>query len=562
MTKEEFLTMINTELENLEIEFQKANNRANHFRQIDSNIGYSYKSQEQKEANYQLHLISQRLGAIKVLVNLPAYARIQAMSNVEIEAYKKEKIDELSLKIEELKAKESQERAKVHQLKAQQEELLSQYGSLSGTEKDNAIYREQKLQIELTKYDSNNQHNVFGKIQKEVQEIYKMQEQIQNKTSQEIKNELSAEIKGSTTLTSILEYNSKYGLESSRELLASVAEEPEKAQQMANLLTYYNRVQDEAKEIKVGLYFEGGLPSELSRRLKENRDYYDSNTNTLHEPDKLTEIVIEFEETFNQAKNDFMNNFTLKKLSKLLGKEQGVFSSQVDMNFLQQHKDKLNNGTLEHLQSLVAQRDKLSKKIIKTKNVKQNIKSLNSRIEQEQNNIYKRIIGWYKSQSRDILGLSNSVSFWNPNPESLQRDLERLTRDIDDSQRAISEMKENIQKAKVELKCQVQKNKDKKTAVEQQIRTLAGPKFMETDIPYTSNKIEHNLNSIVDAASKTHQVEVINRVQQEAQNQADTKEAEIRKMSVEQLLEMRNQAILEQSLTQTNDEELSHRMKR
>ena len=535
-------------------DYLTASQRVGYFEQVNS------RGKEYQEAVFQFRMVRQKIYVLRSLVTLPAYARIQAMSDAEIEDYKKGKVEELELKVNEIESREEQEKAKLSQLKSEQDQLIAQFGSLSGSERDRAIYRGQQLSAEISRYDVNNQWGVFAQLKREIEEVRKQQEQIKAMTTQEIKQQLSAEIKESYDLSQTIDWV-KNPIDASTELEASVASEPEKAQQMANLLTYYRRLSDEQSQIRGRMYLGYGLPKVLEKRLTEYSYHYNSRTGEVNNPDKLMEIVGEFDGSFEQAKASFMEQFTEQKLSKLVGREYGIDSSEVDMDFLRQHTDKLGNGELGHLQSLVEQRNKLSKKIFKTRDTKRKIESLNNQIKQEQSKIYKEIIGWYESQSKGFLGI-DGVRFYSL--EALKSSLESCKKDIGRSEQAIAECKERIQKAKAEMEQQKQNYETIKTVVAQQIRTLGGEKHKETNIPYASDIADYNLDHIANASYHIYQREVVNRVQQEAQNQADIREAELRGITVEQLLQMRQQtqAIVDESMVESAEEEVSHGMKR
>ena len=57
-----------------------------------------------------------------------------------------------------------------------------------------------------------------------------------------------------------------------------------------------------------------------------------------------------------------------------------------------------------------------------------------------------------------------------------------------------------------------------------------------------------------------YQKDVVDRVQQEAQNQADIREAELRGITIKQLLQMRQeaQAMVDESIIEANEESVSH----
>ena len=560
MTKEEFLSMLNIELENLEMQYQIARKRVDYFRELNS------RGKEFQEAEYQFKMVQRNLNALRRLVTLPAYARIQAMSDAEIEYYKKGKIEELELKIKEIQAREIQEKAKLSQLKAEQDQLMAQFGSLSDSERDRAIYRGQQLSTEISRYDVNNQWGVFADIKREIDEVRKQQEQIESMTSQEIKQQLSSEIKESYDLAQTLEWTRNH-IDASTELEASVASDPEKARQMANLLTSYRRLSDEQSQIKGRMYLGYGLPRVLEKRLTERSYYYNSRTNEVINPDKLLEIVQDFEGSFEQAKTSFNEQFTEQKLSKLVGKEYGVDSSEVDMGFLQQHTDKLGDGELDYLQSLVEQRNKLSKKIFKTRDIKWEIEDLNIRIKQEQSKIYREIIGWYESQSNDLLGISYGVQFYSL--EALQNSLKRCKEEIvGGSEQAITEIKEKIQNVKAKMEQQKQNYEARITETAQQIRALGGEKHKETDIPYASDSVDNNLDQIARAQNVVYQRDVVDRVYQEAQNQADRveadiKEAESKGITLEELLQKREEtkAMVDEAVSESTDANVPHSMK-
>ncbi len=551
MTKEEFVSMLNSELENLEQEYKFARQTVEYFKTINSG------GKELQEAEYRLKVVQKKFDALRGFVDLPAYARIQAMSDIEIEEYKKEKIEELELKINEIEAREKQEKVKFSQLKAEQEQLIAKIGNLFGNERDNAIYRGQQLAVKLSEYDINNQWGVFANIRKEIDKVRMQQEQIKAMSSQEIKQQLSSKINKSNDLAQRIEWT-KDPIEASEKLKSSVALDPEKAQRMANLLTDYRKLSDEQSQIEVYMDLGYGLPRELEKKLIQYKSYYDSRKNKAHNPDKLMELVQEYEGSFEQAKANFNKQFTEQKLLKLIGTEYSMESSEVDMEYLQQHTDKLGDGELEHLQNLVEQRNKLSNKIFKTKDTKFEINNLNDRIKSEQLKIYKEIKGWYESQSKELLGIRSGILYYSL--DAFRYSLEECKKDIRSSEQAIAQVKENIQKAQVVMNQQIQNLETKKSEIAQQIRALGGEKYKETDIPYALYSKETNLESIVDAQNRFYKRDVVDRVQQEAQKQADIREAELRGITIEQLLQMKQQPqiIDDEFMIENTEKEVSH----
>ena len=541
MTKDEFVSMINSELESLKKEYESAKKKVDYFRTVTVNS--ILESRDYEVANYELTMVREKMRVLNRLISLPAYARIQAMSDIEIEEYKKERAEELELKIKELHAKEEQEKEKAAQLKAEQEQLITKFGDLSGDERDKAIARGRQLISDINEHDINNKYGIFARIRAEIDDLKQEQEQIKSKTSEEIKKELSSKIEESQSLEKVTNDLSTNTIDSFTELRASVASDPEKGIQMANLLAKYTDLTTEQKKITEKLDLPWDLPYKLRLSLPGETSLYLNRNN----PDDIMKEVQEYEETFKQVKKVFEEQFTVQKLSKLfVERRKNENSPKVDMEFLQQHTDKIGAGQLENLQSLIEQRDKLERKIFKTFDTEMKIVRLTERIKEEQSRIYKEISGWYQSQGEDILDIQFFHTFyWSE--EDLQRSLERNKEIISKAERAISEVKEVIQKAKEKMETKSQRYETEIAETVQQIRALGGEKHKETEIPKEIQRVlvpysyDDNISLIAKDQGQLYERDIANRVQQEAQNQADIREAELKGITVEQLLERREQ---------------------
>lgn len=519
MTKEEFLKIVDNELERLE-------NDSVNFNQLLEQLKRENRyGNEFKNITYQLSVINREISMLKNLLQLPAYSRIQAMSDVEIEEYKRNKIAELELKIQELDSQQKQEESNFTQLQAEMEQIKKQLGSTVEIEREKALYQSQQLQTEMLKYNSKGPFNIFAVINRKIEQLKQQQEQIRNKSYQEIKDEIASSIKESNYFTKITDKASSYNMDVTEELLLAVASNPDKARQMANLLTNYRGLIDEQRHVVGKLPLLSGLPQSLQKLVAQNINFYNFRTMELFQPDKLLEMVNEFEESFNLCKDSFINQFTASKLSKLVGKEFGVDSTEVDFDFLQLHNDKLGVGQLENLKSLVAQRDLLTKKVFKTRETKMEIERLNAIIIKQQSLFYRQIIGWYQSQSNTILGLNYQLSF--SSLEQLQLDLNNAVNNINNSQQAIAEFKKRIIAVQQEMKDKLQSYEPLKNDVASQIRNLAGPKFDNVEIPYPSHTYEGNIDKIIEILISFKQNELVNRVQAESHNQVVKAENEI-----------------------------------
>ena len=579
MTKDEFLSILNNELENLERELQAAKQKADYFQQIDHS-SFLPALKETQEAEYQYGIFSGKVGALRKSITFYAYERIQVMSDAEIDEYKKEKVNELELKIREIEIQEEQAKTKLDQLREEQDQLIAQFGNLSGDERDRIIRRGQQLSEEIRKYDV----NVFPSLKRKIEGIKEQQEQIKTMISQEIKQQLLSEI-DQRDLSAI--ESSKYrigSIDATTKLQSSVASDLEKAQQMADLLTEYKRLSKETSE----KLYPVRCPNIIKERLGDYYDFYlplryygDGYAIPAPELDGLMENVKKIESSFKEEKTIFEEQFTEQKLSRLFAGQLSNWdpvNPEVDIELLWQHIDKLHAGSindseLEDLQKLAERRDKLSKKIFKRKKTKEEIKALNDQIKSKQNKMFDTIICEYKKQLGTLLGEkgkyhpSNLDYMFNArNMQAGKIDIREILRDckqdIDFKEKAITEFREDVAKSQEDLEHKKQNNESRMAVIAEQIRTLGGEEYKDVDLSFASDSYEENLRKITSAQSDIELKNAVDRALSEAQRQADIKEAELRGITVEELMQMRKQENTVEEQRETEEEEISQGIRR
>lgn len=268
--------------------------------------------EEHRMKKCRLHMSEKWLSILSQYEKLPAYARVEEMSDIELEEYKKEKIKELELKIKEIEAKEESSKSK-----------------------------------------------------SEIEKVRKQLEQIKNKTSQEIKKELLAEIDKTGAIAGSLKGVLNYPSGSWEEMLATKGDcDDYKTVKLAELLIQYKNLNDEKinTEINSGIYINSSFKE--FKKLIESSEYYNSRFSEIKNPDKLIEIVEEFEKKFNKEKTNFM-----EKIDELFDvfSRKSFLTPYPSIDFFKQYSDKLDIAKLENLQNLVAERDRLSKKFLKIK---------------------------------------------------------------------------------------------------------------------------------------------------------------------------------------------------
>lgn len=512
MTKKEFLSIIESELETLKKEY--------------------------REVKYHDMIIQEKLNALNKLVSLPIYARIQTMSDTEVEEYKKSKVDELELKIKEIESK-----------------------------------KEQK--------DVKNNLNIISKLEMAKGKLKEYQEQIKAMTSEETKKQLSLMIKESDNLAQEIE-NSKKPIDEFTELKASMTHDnidSKTRNTIASLLAdYKNECEVEMRDSKgyINIASYGYLPKALIEKMGGNPYTYEYDiSNQENVLNDLIKLVQEFEDgPFKQRQDLFYSQCTPNKLFNLVKKrevstEANPSEVTVDVEFLQQHTDKLEDGQLAHLESLVGERTKISKKIFKTKDTKSKISTLNHRISQEQGKVYETIIDWYKNE-----GFFDTTDFLDLN--NLERALEDRKRAFIYSQQEIQELKAAIQREKALSYSIHQEHEIKKAKIAQQVRELAGEKYKETNIlfepieqtNYYGHGRSESLRDFAEAQGKIYEKEIIDKVQREAKKQADIRENELKGISKKvnplqaKQVDKQIDEMLDELNIETLDAEVSHDMKK
>lgn len=531
MTKDEFLSMIERVLTSLNEEKSLVEKQIIYYEAV-AERGVSYESKELMAAKHQLSLINNKIRSVRDLVELPLYARIQAMSSVEIEDYKKIKNEEFEVLLSANKQRESQAKVRLEELKSKHIQLMQEFSTLFGEEREAAIIRGRNIQEEINKYESTSIYGVFPMIHREYEELLEAQKAFQLKSEQEIKDELSANLKNKK-LGETIKTIGEFAKSDSKQFEASVSENSVDAHKMANLMSTNTRLNDDLKEVKAKMFLPYGLPYSLESAITKDDYYYDKSTNDLKQPQKIEEIINMYDEKLKASKEEFDRTFTVEKIGKLAGKNHGEAEPQVDLDFLETHRDKLPDNKLDALSDLVAERNKLNKKLIKTKQVKTDIFYTNQDINTLQSKIYKELIVWHNRKLYELFGPEVKIDYMTL--PYLINNLEGISKDISSKQNAISQVRTNLERAKEEINRQKQNLEDRKQRNLDEAREMAGPQFSESQMPYGMKDANFNYEGIVRAGTIVYTNDVINDVQKEAQNQADEKEAELLGISVEEL---------------------------
>lgn len=504
MTKEEFLKMVDVVLDQIFKEKNKSLSRVEYYKSVNPN------GTEFATANYQYLVACKKLDLFRSLIGLPAYARIQAMSDGEIEEYKKDKINDIKLDGITIAAEIEKLKKDIQALKDQHEELITHFVELEMEKRNSAINEGKKIQ-----FDIQSKEFKLNELELKLTKLKSQQEEISQMSSDDVKKQLISKIANGYQLDSIISNSSE--ISSSRALMAAVGKEPEKAMKMAQLMT--NLVYTEKKSKDIFEYLDLGydLPSRFRHLIESDYVY---NRGNIANTSRFFEIYQSFMEQFEKESEAFSNQFTKEKISGLVGKEYNYLSETVDFEFLKLHSDKLSPGQLEELQADVLKRDKLSKKIIKTREVKRDIEDLNRKISMVQKSIYQKIIDWYRAYNvSDILRV-DSYLFLNDS-DKVMKQLAEFPQQIQKSRDALLAFKTRLENVQTNLDYRRKQHTEQVNEIKQQIRAMGGKDFVEADIPFAHERTDDNLSSIASATAFMERKPFIGQVLDEAQNQAN-----------------------------------------
>lgn len=559
MENKEFLSIVSGEIEKLEQELQNASARVEFLEKLNSS------DEELQKAKYQLELVKAKIDSVSGYVVAPAYARIAAASDIEIEEYKKSKIAKLELEIQKIESKKQQEKEKLVQLKAEAEQLEVQYASLNGTERDDVIRRAQELYAKIKKYS---EEEIFTKLEQKIAEIRKKQEEIKSMSSERVKVSLyprgfsSPEYYYNSQADG---WNREYREESlaANEILASVASDPEKEQQIYNLISAYNKITEEQEEqmatIKIDKVYYRRLPESLKKKIGESWcEHWTSWNDTM-------KVIDNYQYYFKWHTSFVLKEATEENLTKLADERYlGPGGLEYDLDFIKKHKGHYVSNNYSYRVPnpvpFVFYEDLIRLIEYKKSAKKSELQELNVKIQELQRMYREQIIQFYEycrtfyasgtrpTEEETLPGFRfNSL-------DDLKRSIKEFEEYVHDVEISIDNCKMAIQKAQTEVEQIRQSYEPQKNEIVQQMIAIGGEKFKEfpTYAKYYTS-IRHR--DFTSANAFVFQKEIMDKVQQEAQNQAYLAETEIGKgITVEQLLQMEQQGMIDESINQGIEE--------
>lgn len=506
MGKEEFLRILNARIDELKEKYDAAKSKLGTLEQD---------SAEYKQTERELEMWRNEIATAKKSLYSFAYARIKAMSNIELEEYRKEKIAEL-LSLEEF--------------------LSIKYYTEFKAEKNNPSEYRKLAMSEI---------NVAR--QKVTSEI----KRTQTKTLQQIKNGLSDDI------IYLMYYKSDADTRELRSeingAIASVAGDKDKTERMNALLKEHDALLEEVQKLTDGIVFT--IPKEFQKGGKladlKLEEYLETNNRytfraepafaPYHSLDKLEQVKI-FRGSFDsgkitvRAESDFMN--VLKGFKTVFDKKAEYILGLIDrlttlkdfsFTDFKGAQEKLPSEEFEELERLTQEQQRLSKKILKTQATKSRLDLISAQI----GTLHAKLRQPYLKASLPgydkLLGLgTNSQSF------------DEFKQTIYETQSAIAGLINSfVNESKVndiQVKGILSSKSFNAYSVSKQIYDIAGVDFFHATSEFSHFvNLPFGENAVLARAEAVKKEKIAQKVEKDAQEEADKKEAELKGLTIEEL---------------------------
>lgn len=574
MTKEEFENIINSELNRLQEEKKK-----------NDNLKYYYKLNEDelslKEINFQLNLIQKKIEKLNEIIEYHAYVRYSKASSEELAKYKNDKIDSLKSEINERKERinKKREEQKSEQIRKHKE----------NKERINSLIAERDELLSKDEKDDNRLREIF----KELKEIQNTEDNIQEENNKEIED-LQSEIE---KLDVELEKWEKLTIKEIRQELLSAIQTPKRIKAQKDGKLYEDLATADSKEREEYIREENESAEkyqkyvELSTKADEN---YEKTERVIDNPLSLT-LDLPFSGIMEDyKKNNHMpgirNNdvitledhaWILTFMKQTQKKCEEFFKALEDFREEYIKRDieilrDLNPIIFQKIDSLKEEKEKLMNSIFYNQSEKKQkrVYEINKEIRNEENILYYKLEKYYNIKLKEIMleyfDFINNYKF--ENRESLEKELVRLkTSPIDDRNYDTSDLlrsiefeisvqtKRDYEQLKELIKTEEEKAEEIKNKLSRE-RREASLELQNMNYNPTRKDIERKdeeitEDTIIENASDYYISTLQDKIDAEAQNQADIEESKITGKSIEEIRQKRQELEIMHNENNNTDED-------
>ena len=522
MTKEEYGKIIDNEIERLTKESNELINQIEFYKKVEK------PKEEIDNLQYQFDLVSSKLIRLKQQIGVHIRARIEAMSDVELEEIKKERIENKRFECDQKQRKVTSEEQIVKGYNLEFETL-----SKSGNSSPENIEKGKKISENINYAD-----NRLAAARIEYNTAISELDELKSLTPSQMKNKLLAETEYRNNIDSLIEMDENIGIDLGEK-------DYKKAQELIALRSSLTNLQEKKKSAKITRqYFLGSLPHTFAETIK--RDFsYGSNNDTVSieiaDPDRLLDYLDTAKENLTRKVKIFDEKITVENL-QILAKE--IDTDIIDFEFLE--KNKINT---EELKDLVDRKKALSKKLFKTDTTRKKIEAVDNDIYNFLSESYDMIRADYNGllygnfyQKPNEVGLHSEPKLYFTNLQTLSDSIKRVKALIQNRVEDFNLFYDHVLKHKQQLDKEKKEIVDQIEQVQEKIKAISGK---EEHYGYAGNQYEH----VIGQASYRYQTDLLKKIKEEAQNQADQKEAEIRRISLQELHNMRKQVLASNETT-------------
>ena len=162
----EFRTKVDKVLESIENEEQELKSNLEFYEQVDA---ASY-NREIGEANKRLKELDEKRNKLANYLEFALYARIMSMSDVEVEEFRKEKIEDLEREYRKIDLKTQERSNEKRDLEKKEKELMEKFKTADSREKQRIIHEAQEVKTQLSRYsdipnDTKERENIVQEIE-------------------------------------------------------------------------------------------------------------------------------------------------------------------------------------------------------------------------------------------------------------------------------------------------------------------------------------------------------------------------------------------------------------
>ena len=531
MTKEEFLTMIDREMTEINDQENVLNARLSEFE------AKSYQSEEDEEkirkTIAERQFLEKRRKSLESIVGFPAHVRIKNMTSEEIDAYKQEKLTDFQPRVAEIAVRENDARQYKEALEARLKESINKSATAETLEEKQKALRDMSyFQSELGNYDEKTGY-IFQKIAKDREVLQGEIDTFMNRTPEEIKKSL-IDKNGRSDYYEYLLTNGE-NVSKSMEMYAKFAEDPEKTPEIARKIATYGAYKENIGKtpVRTSLHVPAThLPEDLKNVVAIYADKVNSSDYWYDVKDEdiagLERVVNGYEKRYKEAKEELEAELTPEKISFLIG--QGYTGDDngnkrvPTLKELSQHESKINDKHLEYeyLKDLVKSRDKLSKKFIKTSEDKRKLSYYDEQIKYCSGEVCDEIQNWYRDKFKSIAPTASGLRF--ESAEALQESLEYSKTEMAYTEKNMRELKNNIMTAKREMQTEKTRRGVLLSQLREDVISYAGEEYRDVDF-YAPSNYDEVVNMIAEDAAVVYKKGKVTEIRETANEMLKPKES-------------------------------------